>query len=332
MFETEVINNARYKLNNFLSTEKTADFSLSRLGNGIKEFVNDYKWPLVGIGAAGLGLAGLNYSLNKDLEAYEKAPKYADPRYMNEDGSLLPSFTTIRPLQNENIEHLEELIDEKALNKFFANNFNRFNYVKNQDGTYSHVGNTPEWEDGADIYDAYEEEISGKGGPGRWGYLNDDELPSIEDAKALGFLNHLISTEPYYEGQKSISKTASLKTADFKTRFGQDLGGFLSHMAYGGVGGALLGGLYHDIAGGTPDDLVSDMNTGMNIGAALSGLYGGINTHIGMNDRIKRLGDLLAKRFTSGVSPDYQVRTDKLKNMVNNLTNGGFMAGLKEVF
>jgi len=311
MFENEVINNARYKLDNFLSTEKIADFSLSRLGNGIKFLANEFKWPLIGTAAVGIpalaAVAWANHSV-------KTSPEYANPKYMNDDGSFLPSFTSVRQLQGNEDHKLLETLDDLAFKK----------YLKSK-------GFQSEWDDGYDVYGDFEKEFYDK--PKNpveklWNYLDDNELPTLQEAKDI---THVLSSyKPYYEGQKPMPKTASLKTADFLTRFGQDMGGAVDYALPVGVVGGLLGLVYNDLAGGNPDDASKSYFKGHNIGALLGGLYGATSTHLKISDKIKGLSDLIARRAaTLSPDPSYALRTDKLKSALDALTKGGFIKGFE---
>lgn len=267
---SDLLEISKNKLDNILKNEKTADLSLSDLGTKLKSFVNNYKWPIAGAGALGLGAAGL-YAINKSVENLPAKPDVGYDIMFFDDPTFPTAWKHKVTFNPDGSVRSDELIPKQA------------SLLEGNTATEKSAGDT--------------------------------------------------SMPTNFSQEKLAGASANAeKTADFKTRFGQDLGGFFNHMAYGGVGGALLGGLYNDMTGGSPDDFYSDMVNGMHIGALLTGLYGGVKTHIGMNGRIHGLNDLLARRFTSGVSPNYQARTENIKSEINKLTNGGFIAGFNEVF
>ena len=255
MLETEILNTARYKLNDFLSTEKTASLKTAGMEEQFFNFVRKPYAPPVLTSIAGATGGAITGALQQ----------LAHPE---ENRSYLGGALT------------------GALGGGMA-------------GAGLHYGL-----------------FSGDTGL----TLGELIISGLLGGNVGSFTGHIAPT----------SKTASLNTADFLTRFGQDLGSFTKGVLPGMFYGGLLGGLYHDAAGDSPDNWLSNIGTGALIGGTLNGSYDDILTHLKISDKIKGLSDLITRRAaTLSPDPSYTLRTDKLKSALDALMNGGFIKGFE---
>ena len=108
---------------------------------------------------------------------------YADPKWFNEDGSRSQDFPGYKSLRDSNIEHLNEIVEEQALNKFMKNN-----------------GLPEHWEAG-DETDKKIDNFMMTTNP--WDYLTEDELSWMDNWDEYPFKR---VDEPYFEGQKPYRK------------------------------------------------------------------------------------------------------------------------------